>query len=239
MNQLNTYLNQIDPHNNYIIQFGETKFNFKKAQLAFLSLKSLQHFENTSEPFIINDSNPQIISTFQSLTTLFVNKTELIITNEKVNSLKLNSEYLDNKTLLSKCEIFASNQPQIFTLNSKHFLTISQNQQEIINDLTLIINNKQIHINKSLLCCISTKFSEIGTKIKDISINIPKEHFDCFISFLNIFSGCEFNSEKYSLSSLMFLSDYFQNSLLFEFICYKIKTLQTIDESIIYLSHPN
>jgi hypothetical protein len=76
-------------------------------------------------------------------------------------------------------------------------------------------------------------------KSKEISIDSPKEHFECFISFLNLFSGCEFNSEKYSLSSLMFLINYFQSSLLFEFICCKIKIPQTINESIKYLSHPN
>jgi hypothetical protein len=38
-------LNQFDFHKDYKIQIGETKFNFTKAQLAFLSLKTHQHFK--------------------------------------------------------------------------------------------------------------------------------------------------------------------------------------------------
>jgi hypothetical protein len=119
-------LNQIDMQKNYAIQIGKTNFNFAKSQLPFLSLKAVQHFESTNQPFIINDSNPQLISSFYSLSSLLKDQTELHITNENVNSLKLLSDYLDNKSLLSKCELFSSNQPEIFTLNSKHFITIPQ-----------------------------------------------------------------------------------------------------------------
>jgi hypothetical protein len=144
-----------------VIQIGKTKFNFTKSQLPFLSLKALQHFESTHQPFIINDSNSQLISSFRSLASLLIDQAELNITEENVNSLKLLSEQLDNKSLLSKCELFSSNQPETFTLNSKHFLTIPQHQIEFINDFIFIISNKRININHSLLCCISNKFKEM------------------------------------------------------------------------------
>jgi hypothetical protein len=164
-------------------------------------------------------------------------QTEFNITKENVHSLKLLSEYLDNKSLLSKCELFSSKQPQVFRLNSKYFLTIPQHQLEFINDFIFMINIKQININHSLLCCVSNKFREM--KDQEIQFDVPEEHFGCFTSFLNIFQGCEFNFEKFSLSSLMFLIDFFQCSSLFEFISSKLKSPQTIQESIDYLLKPN
>jgi hypothetical protein len=75
-------LNQLNRIKPYCIKVGNKRYHYSKVQLAFLSLKALNHFENSREEFIIDDQYLQnhsfqislddFISCFDQFDSLFL-----------------------------------------------------------------------------------------------------------------------------------------------------------------------
>jgi hypothetical protein len=166
---------------------------------------------------------------------LFHNQSELIIDENNVRTFTYLAQALDNIPLLIKCFKSASTQ-QIFTLSSKSFRFLPHHYKKSLNDFTLIINGQTFELNYSLLCCLCAKFKQMESLPTELTIQVPNEHFKCFIHFLNIFNGISFNFQLFSFSSLLFLIDLFGISPLFQFISSSIPLSSNIKESIEFLS---
>jgi hypothetical protein len=212
-------LNQLNMIKPYYIKVGNKRYHYSEVELIFLSLRALNHFERSTEEFVIGDQYLQnhsfhislddFINCFSQFDSLFSSTTEILLTLENSSAFRIFANVLDNPFLSSQCSNVSSNLHQNFILSSKYISFLPKNVQERLNKFALIVNNQQFKINFDLFCCFSDTFFEMNLQNDVFICPIPDHHFECFNHLILIFEGHLFISQDYLFSSLMFLIDYF------------------------------
>jgi hypothetical protein len=145
------------------------------------------------------------------------------------------SRFLDKRTLSKACKDAHSSSSPIFRLSSQHFQFLYEHDLDKLNDFRLIMNGKTFDINFTLFCCVSDKLQAICNQEEVLNITIPKQHFPCFISFLDIFRGLPFYFQDYSLESISYLIHLFGLSSLSQFICENLAPPNNVQEALEFL----
>jgi hypothetical protein len=237
-------LNLLEDPKECVIQIDSEQFSFSKTQLIFISLKALNHFAESTDPFIFDTSNManvsiiDLISAFKSLISLLTTETELAIDDDNISSLTFLAESLGNPCLLEQCSNFIPSKSQIFKLSSNALTHLRENEGKDFNNCHLTINENIFEINSSLFCCISDKqneFPEKNSQPFESVFSNPEEHFKCFSAFLNIFRGDPFQHQEYALPSKLLLIHTFGLSPLAQIISSSLTAPQTIQEAIQFL----
>lgn len=235
-------LDKLLDEKDYVILIQERMFFFSKSQIAFLSISVMKHYYHFTFPFEISLPSESkltysdLISSMVDLESLFHSKTNLIINDNNVESLKFLSEVLDNLSLKKICAYYPSK--TIFTLSSKHLFNFSAQKRENLNNFTLAINEHYFDINFSLLACISDNFFLIKSPGTEFICSIPQNHVSCFLDFMKLFEGNPFHYSKFDKSSLYFLFDMFQLTCFSNFLPSKDPP-QSINDSIYFLAQFN
>jgi hypothetical protein len=241
-------LNQLNRIKPYCIKVGNKRYCYSEVQLAFLSLRALNHFERSTEKFVINDQYLQsnsfqislddFINCFDQFDSLFYSTTEIILTPENSSTFTIFSNVLDNPFLSSQCSTVSLNQKQNFILSSKYISFLSQNVQDRLNKFTLIINNQQFKINFDLFCCFSDKFFEMNPHNDKFICTIADDHFECLNQVMCIFEGQPFLFAEIFIPSLVFLIDYFGFYSLLPIIQENMLSPENLGGLIYFLSKP-
>jgi hypothetical protein len=155
-----------------------------------------------------------LIFCFKAIDSLFRTETEIILKENNLYAFEYLSRFLDKRILSKACKDSHSNISTIFRLSSQHFQFLYEHDLDTLNDFRLIMNGKTFDINFSLFCCVSDKLQAICNNEKELNFTIPKQHFPCFISFLDIFKGLPFYFQDYSLESVSYLIHLFGLSSL-------------------------
>jgi hypothetical protein len=99
------------------------------------------------------------------------------------------------------------------------------------------VNSKTFDINLSLFCCVSDKLQAICNQEEELNLTISKQHFPCFVSFLDIFRGLPFYFQDYSLESVSYLIYLFGLTSLSQFICKHLASPNNVQEALEFLSN--
>lgn len=215
---------------------------YSKIQLFFLSFRALEHFENFTDDFVIDDLlepngfYEDLVDSFNQLDSLFHSKTQILLTTQNLPVFNILADLLENPSLKSQCKKVLLNQNQIFKLTSKHLRYILQNQKFKLTDFNLIVNDKLFSINFELFCCASNKLVQTDFHSSDFVCQIPEYHFECFRKFIDLFIGYPASTQDSSFCSWMFLIDYFDLMNLLPTFSKIHLYPHSFDESVEFLS---
>lgn len=192
-------LNQIKNPKTYCIKFGNKLYYYTKLQLFFLSLNAYEHFETSNDTFVIEEQlqfsslSQDLVLCFNQLDSLFHSESEILLNSQNVPNFKILEDFLGNPFLKSKCFEVTSDQTQIFKLSSKYFSFLLKKQIDKLTDFHLIVKAQQFPINFEFFCCVSDKFLQMQHSRNTFVCSIPDPHFNCFVQFMKIFQGVQFN----------------------------------------------
>jgi hypothetical protein len=146
------------------------------------------------------------------------------------------ADFLDNRLLMKQCKKVTPNQYQDFGLTTKMFMYYSRSGLNHLFDFDLKINDHQISIDSSLFSCLCDKFQEINHQEDKLTVSVPNEYLNCFLSFFDIMKGYSLSSNNFGFSNLKCLIDCFGITSLFQFIHETIPIPQTLESSLQFIS---
>jgi hypothetical protein len=143
-----------------------------------------------------NFNHNDLISSFNSIDSLFRSETEIILNENNFQVFEYLSNFLDKRSLSKTCKNVSSIIYPVFKFSSKHLTSLYENDLKKLNDFRLIVNGRIFNINFSLFCCVSDKFQSMDKQEEEFSFSIPNQCLPCLISFLDIFKGLPFYFEN-------------------------------------------
>lgn len=236
-------LYQINDQYVYHIKIGQKTYKYSKAQLSFLSINALKHFQHSKNSFLITcPEDPEfsskfslddIMNCFDQIDSLFRQNIEIKITQQYILVYQFIGKVLQNPILMN---LPSNVKSQFFHFNSIQLSYLSQEEKSFLNDFILKINGKKYQVNFSLFSCVSDKFLQLERKENELVCSVPNEEVSCFIEFLNVFEGFSFSYTKFPYTSLQFLIDYFELNHLRQFVSNQQQFPRDISESVEFLS---
>jgi hypothetical protein len=194
-------LNQQTNQKAYCIQVRNVRYHYTKLQLFLLSLEAFEHFQSSSNDFVIetclkldNPNQPpleELLNCFLELQSLLKTKSEIVLTQENVRNYRFLADKIDNPFLKLKCFQF-SRQNQNFKFTTESLLHLANIQLSKLNDFLLVVNGREFPLSLDLFSCISDLNLVVINSDKKFICSIPEQHMQCFQEFFNIFQGEEF-----------------------------------------------
>jgi hypothetical protein len=224
------------------MEINNEKFLFSKIQIALLSPSAFKYFLHQNLPLKIEvpeDLNSNtLIDCFINLYSLFDSSDHLTISTKTLNEFTFLADFLDNRFLMKQCKKVCPSQPQIFSLQPKIFLCYPKSWLNKLADFDLKINNHQVLISYPLFSCICDKFTQSLHQEHSLSISIPNEYLNCFISFFDLMKGFSFNFDNYNYSNLKSLIDSFGITSLVQVMSEKVPFPESLEDSLLFRSQP-
>jgi hypothetical protein len=146
-------LNQLEKPKSYCISLAKKRYNYNRTQLFFLSLEAFQHFESSTDDFVIEDnldfhhsihfSQDALISCFDQLHSLFLDSAEILLTLENRSTFQILGDVLGNPYLKSQCKKVSPKKNKKFRLSSESLSVLILSQINKLNNFRLIINGQE------------------------------------------------------------------------------------------------
>lgn len=227
-----------------VVKVGKSSFNYSQIQLALYSLKALDHFQKTGDPFEIScpsnkhDDAKSFYSALSQVDSLFHTQTQIRISQDNAQIYLLLAETLNNPHLLGVCQkVISTSQELIFKFSLTQLDFIPVNYRTKLFDYKLVMNQSIFQVNNDLFQCVSERTIQPAVVSHFLNFgSFDDGLFRCFVSFLNVFKGLPFKLTDFEYETLLALKSNLGLNCLINFISNQYPLPETISEAFHFLS---